>query len=77
MVRAIRKLAVTRPAAEHRYPAKMLVTPRHRVDPEGHVLQLTPGREYEVLGLESDWYRILNDQDDPVLYSPSRSRGQS
>ena len=31
---------------------------------------VTPGREYEVLGLEADWYRLLNDADDPVLYSP-------
>ena len=48
----------------------MLVTPRYLVDPGGHVLALALGREYEVLGLESDWYRLLNDRNDPVLYSP-------
>jgi hypothetical protein len=48
----------------------MLVTPRYQINPEGQVLRLTPGREYEVLALEADWYRLLNDADDPVLYSP-------
>jgi hypothetical protein len=48
----------------------VLVSPKYLVDPEGHVLTLTLGRQYEVLGIEADFYRILNDEDDPVLYSP-------
>jgi hypothetical protein len=32
---------------------------------------LTLGRRYEVLGIEADDYRLLNDCDDPVLYDPS------
>lgn len=49
----------------------MLVTPIRREDSEGHILSLTLEREYEVLGIEADSYRILNDQRDPVLYEPS------
>ena len=52
----------------------MLVTPKYLVDPEGHELLLTHGGEYEVLGLESDWFRIMNDRNDPVLYSPGAVR---
>ncbi len=29
---------------------------------------LTVGREYEVLTVEGDWYRLLDDRDDPVLF---------
>jgi hypothetical protein len=32
---------------------------------------LTIGRRYEVLAIENDIYRILDDSDDPVLYDPS------
>ncbi len=32
---------------------------------------LTVGQRYEVLAIEADHYRILNDSDDPVLYDPS------
>ncbi len=32
--------------------------------------QLTPGTNYNVIGIECDDYRILDDSDDPVLYSP-------
>jgi len=31
---------------------------------------LTVGNRYEVIGIEGDWYRILNDRNDPVLYNP-------
>ncbi|MBA4188302.1 MAG: hypothetical protein C0467_09880 [Planctomycetaceae bacterium] len=29
---------------------------------------LTLGAEYEVLGIEGDWLRLLNDRGEPVLY---------
>ncbi len=32
---------------------------------------ITPGRSYVVLGIEADWYRLLNDQGEPCLYDPS------
>ncbi|WAS93478.1 hypothetical protein [Nannocystis punicea] len=32
---------------------------------------LTLWRSYEVLALEGDWYRLLNDEDGPYLYVPS------
>ena len=32
---------------------------------------LTVGREYEVLGLCADSYRLLSDQDEPILYDSS------
>ena len=31
---------------------------------------LSPSKEYEVIGIEADDYRILNDDDSPVLYAP-------
>ena len=31
---------------------------------------LTVGRVYEVLGIEGDWLRLLNDNGEPVLYDP-------
>ena len=31
---------------------------------------MTIGREYTVIGIEGDSYRIINDADDPVLYEP-------
>jgi hypothetical protein len=35
------------------------------------ISSLTPGAEYEVLGIEADWLRLLNDQGEPVLYDPA------
>jgi hypothetical protein len=35
---------------------------------DAHSSALTIGREYVVLGIEADWYRLLNDRDEPVLY---------
>ncbi|MCP4105366.1 MAG: hypothetical protein GY749_07505 [Desulfobacteraceae bacterium] len=32
--------------------------------------KLTVGKEYEVLGIEADSYRLLDDQNDPVLFDP-------
>ena len=32
---------------------------------------LTKGREYEVLGIEGDCYRICDDEGEPVLFDPS------
>lgn len=32
---------------------------------------LTAGKRYEVLAIEADSYRILDDDDDPVLFDPS------
>jgi hypothetical protein len=31
---------------------------------------LTLGRVYEVLGIEGDWLRLINDRSEPVLYDP-------
>jgi len=33
--------------------------------------RLTPGREYDVIGLEADQFRIIDDDGDPVLFPPS------
>jgi hypothetical protein len=48
----------------------VLVELTRTVDREGHQLSLTLGQTYEVLGIEADWYRILNDHRDPVLFDP-------
>ena len=32
---------------------------------------LSLGREYEVLGIEADWLRSLNDRGEPVLFDPA------
>ena len=54
---------------------KVVVT--RSVSPDGTDVSLTVGREYEVLGIEADWYRILDDPDtkpygsDPVLFDPA------
>jgi hypothetical protein len=54
----------------------MRVIPIIQVNQEGNKLSLTLGREYEVLGIEADMYRILTDEtaapwpSDPVLYEP-------
>jgi hypothetical protein len=53
---------------------KMKVTPINLFPPDGRRISLTCGREYEVLGIEADDYRILNDENtqpygnDPVLF---------
>lgn len=31
---------------------------------------LTVGEVYEVIGIEADWYRLLNDFGEPVLFAP-------
>lgn len=54
----------------------MKVKPTRTTTPDGRDLSLTIGREYEVLGIEGDWYRILRDPEtlpfgnDPVLFEP-------
>jgi hypothetical protein len=37
---------------------------------EGTTHELTRGAVYEVIGIESDWYRVLNDGGVPALYPP-------
>lgn len=48
-------------------------TPRTRWITREHS-GLTPGKHYEVLGIEADSYRVLDDRDDPILYDPSGFR---
>lgn len=33
-------------------------------------VSLTNGKEYEVIGIENGWYRIVDDTDEDYLYSP-------
>jgi hypothetical protein len=33
-------------------------------------LELTHGKVYEVLSIEKDWYRIVDDTDEDYLYPP-------
>jgi hypothetical protein len=33
--------------------------------------RLTRNRQYTVLGIETDWYPIVNDADEPCLYDPT------
>lgn len=33
---------------------------------------MTVGKEYTVIGIEADHYRLINDLDDPCLYEPSQ-----
>ena len=43
-----------------------------RNSPDGaEYASLTLGRVYEVLGIEGDWLRLINDRGDPVLYDPA------
>jgi len=35
------------------------------------IWSLTMGREYEVIGIEADWYRIVDDRADPILFDPA------
>jgi hypothetical protein len=40
-----------------------------RPAPDGaHYPSLTLGAEYEVLGISADWFRLLNDRGEPILY---------
>ncbi|QDV43427.1 hypothetical protein Enr13x_32840 [Stieleria neptunia] len=54
----------------------MLVTPTTETAPDGRKLGLTIGRNYEVLGIEADYYRLLTDEshpcasNDPCLFEP-------
>ncbi|MCI0630509.1 MAG: hypothetical protein L0Y44_07645 [Phycisphaerales bacterium] len=32
--------------------------------------RLTPGQLYPVIGIEADWYRIIDDDGGPYLYEP-------
>src|SRR4051812_39509771 len=34
-------------------------------------LSLTTGTEYNVIGIECDWLRLVNDRGEPVLYDPA------
>lgn len=48
---------------------KVEVTTRNAPDGTDY-WSLTVGRVYEVLGIEANWYRLLNDQHEPILYDP-------
>ena len=54
----------------------MKVIPIKLIDSEGYTLSLSLDRRYEVLGIEGDFYRILDDPEkkpygnDPVLFEP-------
>jgi hypothetical protein len=51
--------------------AGMKVVLRSPSAPDGtEYRSLTPGRVYEVLGIEGDWFRLLDDTDDPILFDP-------
>jgi hypothetical protein len=39
---------------------------------DGVIIQsLTIGNEYEVIGIEADYYRIIDDKNEPILFDPS------
>ncbi len=38
---------------------------------------LSEGRVYEVLGIEADWFRLLSDRGEPVLFDPNWFRVSS
>ncbi len=40
-----------------------------KTDVDG-ILHLTPGNQYEVIGIEGTWLRIINDRGEPILYPP-------
>ena len=58
----------------------MIVTPITKYDATGKSLHLSVGKEYEVLAIEGDCYRVLTDAEslsygnDPVLYESSYFR---
>jgi len=35
-----------------------------------HFWSLTVGQEYEVLGIDCDWFRLLDDTGEPLLFDP-------
>jgi hypothetical protein len=35
------------------------------------IWSLTLGQTYEVIGIEGDYYRIINERDDPILFDPT------
>ena len=37
---------------------------------EGSPMTLTHGKVYEVIAIEEDWYRIIDDTDEDYLYPP-------
>ena len=43
---------------------------RRKEDSRQTPVSLTKGKGYEVIGIEADDYRIVNDDGEPVLYSP-------
>jgi hypothetical protein len=50
----------------------MKVALESRLAPDGsNYWSLTPRRVYEVLGLEADWYRLLDDCNQPFLFDPA------
>lgn len=34
--------------------------------------RMTIGKVYEIIGIEADYYRIINDENDPCLYNPDQ-----
>jgi hypothetical protein len=50
----------------------MKVVLKTRDSPDGsEYWSLTVGRIYEVLGIEGDWYRLLDDKNEPILFDPA------
>ncbi|QLQ32443.1 MAG: hypothetical protein HZT40_13580 [Candidatus Thiothrix singaporensis] len=43
----------------------------HRIDDEQNYQNLTSHREYTVIGIDDENYRILNDANEPILYPKS------
>ncbi len=37
-----------------------------------HQHHLTPGKQYLVISIEADYYRILNDENEPYFYPPEQ-----
>lgn len=49
----------------------MTVILREPYRPDGRgFLRLTVRKQYEVLGIEGDWFRILDETGEPVLFDP-------
>jgi len=49
---------------------KVILRNTHASDGRDFRHSLTVGGEYEVLGIEADDYRLLNDKGEPILYDP-------
>jgi hypothetical protein len=47
---------------------KVILRNPHASDGRDFRHSLTVGGEYEVLGIEADYYRLLNDKGEPILY---------